>query len=205
MIKRFTMKYSKTLILSMVMSLVTISCCDIPYFIPQEEICYVNTHDGDTLNYEFASFFPTNSLKKKRCDLFQAISTKSTTVLQKNDIVVLQNGKPIKCKLYQATSQRWQKIKNGVTLPAQNLIMLSTKAKTSYGDSITVVERNYPARGDSIVVNIKFSENENVFGYAGIYRVESVVGKLLPKGRSLENEANRYMFDKIPPQKLDTK
>ncbi|MBR7043864.1 MAG: hypothetical protein IKI18_06840 [Prevotella sp.] len=203
--KRFTMKYFKTIILSMVMSLVTSSCCKLPYFIPQEDICYVNTHNGDTLNYEFASFLPTNSLKKIRCDLFQAISTKSTTVLQKNDIVVLQNGKPIKFKLYQATPQRWQKIKDGVTLPPQNLIMLSTKAKTSYGDSITVVERNYPARGDSIVVNIKFVENNNAFGYAGIYRVESVVGKLLPKSRSLENEANRYMFDKKSSQKLDTK
>lgn len=156
----------------LVLTLALTSCCEIPYFIQQEDIEYTSSHQGITLNYEAARF-------DNRCDIFQVLNIGSQTVLEKNNIVVLQDGKPLKFKLEHATPTKWKKIKHEVNLPGQSLIMVRAKANTTNGNSLVMIERNYPQAGDSIVTILRCREYDT--WPAGFHDPNSVVGKMLPR------------------------
>ena len=156
------------------------SCCPRVTFAHQDKIVYINSNSGDTLDYEFAVI--NLSRKKDYCDLFQAMRTNAPTVLNKKDIAVYQGGKPLKFDLFVSHPRNWDKIKKDtITLPEQSLVKIHTKAKTALGQTLTVVERNYPFAGDSIVIKINFDDIIKHFGSSGFYRKESVVGKMLPR------------------------
>lgn len=178
------------------------SCCNIPYWIPSESIRYSNSHEVDTLYYEASAYGRKNSERKQRCIIYQAIKTNRFSTLKPSNIIVMQNGEPLKFKLVQAMPHKWKRIKQKTSLPAQSLFAIDTKARTLYGDSIIIVERNYPLWGDSIVVRIKFDNYGEL--NTGIYGRDSEVGKMLPKGYSIESDANRYMFEMMQQMHNDS-
>ena len=175
-----------------------VSCCFFPYCIPSESIRYNHSRDVDTLYYEANTFY--NS--PYRCHIFQAIKTNTSTTLAPANIVVSQNGTPLKFKVYQALPHQWKKIKQTTSLPKQSLILISTKVKRINNDSILIVERNYPVRGDSIVVSVKLDEKRALT--AGIFGRDSEAGKMLPIARSLESDANRYALEMMMQMQKDS-
>lgn len=77
--------------------------------------------------------------------------------------------------------------------------MISTKAKTAPGQTLTVVERNYPCPGDSIVVYIKYDDINTDSYSPGFFRKESVVRKMLPRAKdakpTVDSVAMRRMMN----------
>ena len=155
------------------------ACCPIVQFVPQSKIEYSNSHLGDTLDYEFAVVKAWYNIgKKDYCDLFQAVRSNASSTINKKDISIFQDGESLKFDLVVLQAQKWKKVKNDTTtLQGRGLVKFQTKAKASHGQSLTIVERNYPAPGDSVVVRIQFDDiDEND---RGIYGRESVVGKMI--------------------------
>ena len=176
------------------------SSCEMIYFAQQDKISYTNTHEGDTLDYEFAVFGLSRSNRKHHCDLFQAMRTNAPTIINKKDITVYQDDKPLKFDLYVSHPKKWDKVKKDtITLPEQSLVMISTKAKTAPGQTLAVVERNYPCPGDSIVVYIKYDDINTDSYSPGFFRKESVVRKMLPRAKdakpTVDSVAMRRMMN----------
>ena len=123
------------------------------------------------------------------------------TLLNKKDITIYQDGKPLKFDLKVAQPDKWVKVKKDtVTLQEQSLFVLSTKAKTAPGQTLTIVERNYPCLGDSIVVHINL---DDVNKSPGSISLGSMVGQMLPRIHTLEGEANQ--FAKIASEMMEQK
>ena len=193
MVKRIT-------IFAALMVLLT-SCCPFAYFVPQDKIAYSNSHAGDTLGYAFGVVNIRHTNHKDHCDLLQAIKTNTPTLLNKKDITIYQDGKPLKFDLKVAQPDKWVKVKKDtVTLQEQSLFVLSTKAKTAPGQTLTIVERNYPCLGDSIVVHINL---DDVNKSPGSISLGSMVGQMLPRIHTLEGEANQ--FAKIASEMMEQK
>lgn len=182
-----TTKKLMTLLLAM---LALTACCPFHFFAPQDKIAYTNSHVGDTLGYAFGVVNIRHTNRKDHCLLYQAMKTDRPTRLNKKDIAVYQDGKPLKFDLNVAQPHKWAKVKKDtVTLQEQSLIMLCTKAKTAPGQTLTVVEKNYPCPGDSIVVHISLDDVNTV---PGSISQGSMVGQMLPSIHTLEGEANDF-------------
>ena len=180
----------KKIIVFSVLTILLSSCCPFAYFVPQDKIAYSNSHAGDTLGYAFGVVNIRRTNHKDHCDLLQAIKTNAPTLLNKKDITIYQDGKPLKFDLRVAQPDKWVKVKKDtVTLQEQSLFVLSTKAKTAPGQTLTVVERNYPCLGDSIVVHINL---DDVNKSPGSISLGSMVGQMLPRIHTLEGEANQF-------------
>ena len=126
--------------------------------------------------------------------------TNAPTIINKKDITVYQDDKPLKFDLYVSHPKKWDKVKKDtITLPEQSLVMISTKAKTAPGQTLTVVERNYPCPGDSIVVYIKYDDINTDSYSPGFFRKESVVRKMLPRAKdakpTVDSVAMRRMMN----------
>ena len=184
------MKMTNKLMTLLIVMLVLSACCPFHYLVPQDKIDYTNSHVGDSLNYAFDVVNIRHSNRKDHCLLYQAIRTDAPTLLNKKDITIYQDGKPLKYDLEVAQPHKWAKVKKDtVTLQEQSLILLCTKAKTALGQSLTIVERNYPCPGDSIVVRINLDDVNKV---PGSISKGSMVGQMLPRIHTLEGEANEF-------------
>lgn len=184
------MNTTKKLITLLLVMLALSACCPFHFLVPQDKITYTNSHVGDSLGYAFDVINIRHTNRKDHCLLYQAIKTDAPTLLNKKDIAIYQDGKPLKFDLVVAQPHKWAKIKKDtVTLQKQSLILLSAKAKTAPGQTLTIVERNYPTPGDSIVVHINL---DDVNTMPGSISQGSMVGQMLPRIHTLEGEANDF-------------
>ena len=184
------MNMTKKLMTLVLAILALTACCPFHYLVPQDKIDYTNSHVGDSLNYAFDVVNIRHTNRKDHCLLYQAMKTDAPTVLNKKDIAVYQDGKPLKFDLVVAQPHKWAKVKKDtVTLKEQSLFLLCTKAKTAPGQTLTIVERNYPCPGDSIVVHINLDDVNKV---PGSISKGSMVGQMLPRIHTLEGEANDF-------------
>jgi hypothetical protein len=67
----------------------------------------------------------------------------------------------------------------------KKLLLLSFKSKVEAGDTIRIIEGDFPGEGNNLVVSIKIPERMNPGGF---FREGSPIGQMLPKIRKKGNK-----------------
>ena len=62
----------------------------------------------------------------------------------------------------------------------KKLLLLSFKSKVETGDTIRIIEGDFPGEGNNLIVSIKMPER---MGASGFFREGSPIGQMLPKIR----------------------
>lgn len=160
----------------MLITFVVDSCCIVPRFVDKNCIDYKcnSTLISDT-DFELASLEPG-----RRMDFFQLFYADTTAHIDVSKWEVLNGEKPCKIRRLEIVeNNQWKKIKNRKVY-GKKLLLLSFKSKVKIGDTIRIIEKDFPGDGNSLVVSIKNLKKKNS---SGIYRNSSPIGQMLPKIR----------------------
>lgn len=175
-----TERYWKVFMLLLTTFLVE-SCCVIPSFVDKNCINYEcnSTAITDT-DFELASLEPT-----KRMDFYQLFFADTTAHIDVSKWKVFNGDKPCKIRrLEMVEGNNFKKIKDR-KIYGKKLLLLSFKSKEEVGDTIKIIEGDFPGEGNNLVVTIKHPEKRNSSGF---YRNGSPIGQMLPKIRKKGNK-----------------
>lgn len=152
------------------------SCCVIPSFVDKKCIDYEcnSTSISDT-DFEFASLKPG-----RRMDFFQLFYADTTAQIDVSKWKVLNGNKPCKIRCLKIVeNNQWIKIKNRKVYGLK-LLLLSFKSKVEVGDTIKIIEEDFPGKDNNFIVSIKIPKGMNSSGF---HREGSPIGWMLPKVR----------------------
>ena len=167
--------YWKVFILLLTTFLVE-SCCILPCFVDKNCISYEcnSTAITDT-DFELASLEPT-----KKMDFFQLFFADTTAHIDVSKWKVFNGKKPCKIRRLKMVERNdFRKIKDRKVYGIK-LLLLSFKSKVEVGDTIRIIEGDFPGEGNNLVVSIKIPERMNSDGF---HREGSPIGQMLPKIR----------------------
>ena len=126
------------------------SCCVIPRFVDKNCIdyeCY-STSISET-DFELAFLKPG-----MRVDFFQLFYADTTAHIDVNKWKVLNGDKLCKiCRLEIVESNQWKKIKKRKVY-GKKLLLLSFKSKIEVGDTIRIIEEEFPGEGNNLIISI---------------------------------------------------
>ena len=159
------------------------SCCTPPRFVDKNCISYkCNSPAITDTDFELASLEPT-----KRMDFFQLFFADTTAHIDVSKWRVLNGDKPCKIRRLKMVERNdFRKIKDRKVY-GKKLLLLSFKSKVEVGDTIKIIEGDFPGEGNNLVVSIKIPERMNPGGF---FREGSPIGQMLPKIRKKEKKNN---------------
>ena len=179
---KMTEEYWKFFILLLTTFLVE-SCCTPPRFVDKNCISYeCNSPAITDTDFELASLEPT-----KRMDFFQLFFADTTAHIDVSKWKVLNGYKPCKIRRLEMVERNdFRKIKDRKVY-GKKLLLLSFKSKVEAGDTIRIIEGDFPGEGNNLVVSIKIPERMNPGGF---FREGSPIGQMLPKIRKKGKKNN---------------
>ncbi len=179
---KMTEGYWKFFILLLTTFLVE-SCCTPPRFVDKNCISYeCNSPAITDTDFELASLEPT-----KRMDFFQLFFADTTAHIDVSKWKVLNGYKPCKIRRLEMVERNdFRKIKDRKVY-GKKLLLLSFKSKVEAGDTIRIIEGDFPGEGNNLVVSIKIPERMNPGGF---FREGSPIGQMLPKIRKKGKKNN---------------
>ena len=152
------------------------SCCVIPSFVDKKCIDYeCNSTSISSTDFELASLKPG-----KRMDLFQLFYADTTSHIDVSKWKVFNGNKVCKIRYLKIVdNNKWIKIKNRKVYGLK-LLLLSFKSKVEVGDTLTIIEEDFPGKDNNFIVSIKIPKGMNSSGF---HREGSPIGRMLPKVR----------------------
>ena len=155
------------------------SCCVIPSFVDKKCIDYkCNSASISDTDFELALL--ETGRNTKRMDFFQLFYADTTAHIDVGKWKVLNGDKSCKIRRLEIVeNNKWKKIKSRNVYGCK-LLSLSFKSKIEVGDTIKIIEEDFPGNGNNFVVSIKIPE---VMNSSGFHREGSPIGRMLPKVR----------------------
>ena len=155
------------------------SCCVIPSFLDKKYIDYkCNSVSLSDTDFELALL--DNGRATKRMDLFQLFYADTTAHIDVSKWKVFNGNKSCKIRhLKIVDNNKWKKISNRKVYGLK-LLLLSFKSKVEVGDTIKIIEEDFPGNDNYSIVSIKIPELMNSSGF---HREGSPIGRMLPKVR----------------------
>ena len=169
----------KLLIILLLTSFCVDSCCIIPRFVDKKCIDYkCNSTSISDIDFELAS--QEIGRTTKRMEFFQLFYADTTAHIDIKRWKVFNGNKP--CKIHRleiVEDKKWKKVKSR-NVYGLKLLKLSFKSKIEVGDTISIIEEDFPGKGNNFVVSIQIP---TVMNSNGFYRGGSPIGRMLPKIR----------------------
>lgn len=130
-----------------------ISCCYIPDYISKDNICISCSSDLDTnIDAEFSVYDYWGNIHSS---FFLYSIMEKTATIGSNNVKILYKGRNLRytIKKYDPYSGLWKKARY-FDLNGESLIKYDFKSKLKEGDSVRIINTDFPLKGDSFVATI---------------------------------------------------
>ncbi len=156
-----TMRNTAIAILLAIVAMSVSSCYERVYTVPRHNMTYSRDPGFDASNVGLAGGFLSFTSRKSRHGYPLQFSVKSmrndaaSEFLDASKIAVMQDGEPLETK----ATQSYMKVQRGkkwVTDSTRVYKDVRFHADMAPGDSLTIIRRDWPLPGDSVVIGVNF-------------------------------------------------
>ena len=127
------------------------SCCVFPHYVKEENISYNSPKNLNSVDNEFCIFIGGTPSLNTNYAFYQLLDVDSAFLNMRN-VKIYHKNKMLKFKAMKYEEKKWKDFNK--VLKGESLICFTFKSKLHYGDSIVIVENNFPIMGDSLTTRI---------------------------------------------------
>ena len=137
------------------------------------------SYDENVISLLTATDITNKSPLLTACDIFLNSNNEKDKDFSKNCINLIYNNPLFDKNISQFYNNKWKKIKDQKVYGLK-LLLLSFKSKVEVGDTLTIIEEDFPGKDNNFIVSIKIPKGMNSSGF---HREGSPIGRMLPKVR----------------------